>query len=146
MLKASLPPHMVISYKRSWRSSYTHQLIITWLHSPTKYRFLTWRVVMAFKGVQNAVWHSKPLNNGVLLPSQSLNTDKAVLCCSGSWAMPLPPCLHHSFCSCSSQWGTAHSSPTPQPRVTFLQVSKASSKSWCSERLDVISPTLCPRG
>lgn len=60
-------------------------------------------------------------------------------------AMPLAPCNHPSFCLSSSEWSNAHSSPTPWPRITFLQVSKASSKSGHPETPYIISPSLCLR-
>lgn len=69
-----------------------HLLIVTWLHSSTTFHFLAWRVVMAFKGVQNALWHPKPWNNGLMSPFQPPYTK---LCCTA--LSDAPSCLSPPF-------------------------------------------------
>lgn len=69
-----------------------HLSIVARLHSSTTFHFLAWRVVMAFKGVQNALWHPKPWNNGLMSPFQPLNTK---LCCTA--LSDAPSCLSPPF-------------------------------------------------
>lgn len=68
-------------------------LLIIWLHSSTTFLFLAWRVVMAFKGVQNALWHPKPWNNGLMLPFQPPNTKLCYTALSDAPSSLSPPFL-----------------------------------------------------
>lgn len=93
-----------------------HLLITTWLQRSTMFHFLAWRVVMAFKGVQNALWHPKPWDNGLMLPFQPLNTK---LCCTAlsdapsSLSPPFLPLMQLLVRYCSTHSHTSVQGHTP---------------------------------